>query len=558
MAETLPSIVLTGASGFVGRNFLAAARERFRIFAFARRPQHSVGVPYHPNVHWIQVDIGHREALATVMGHVREQGGADFFIHLAAHYDFENEERPEFEHTNVNGTRFVLEQAQELGLKRFIFASSIAACNFPAPGVALTEETPADADFPYARSKRAGEKMVRAAAGDFPCSIVRLAAVYSDWCEYAPLYVFLSTWLSGGWKARILGGRGKSAVPYIHTRDINRMLFTILRRTDELPHLATYIASPDGATTHLDLFALATRFHFRRQVEPIRFPKPLAHVGVIGRDLLGRLIGRRPFERPWMMKYVDLALTVDASRTRRELGWAPMPRLHILRRILFLIEKMKSEPQEWFVRNETAMKRPPARPALAIHDAMMEAKEAIVDAITAYIQSPVREERFPNYTRIRFEELNWYVNIVYELLMAAVRTGDRSLLLLYLRDLARRRFEMGFPAPELCDALLAISDITVEELLYKPEVAAFEDVVRDSLTLSVALAIDGVQDAYEDFDGSGDALPGDDREQAASLHELESRVARLNAFYRPFSSPVATTPASTASTAETSTEVVRQ
>ena len=34
----------------------------------------------------------------------------------------------------------------------------------------------------------------------------------ANWCEYAPLYVFLSTWLSKKWNARILGGRGASAI----------------------------------------------------------------------------------------------------------------------------------------------------------------------------------------------------------------------------------------------------------------------------------------------------------------------------------------------------------
>lgn len=35
-----------------------------------------------------------------------------------------------------------------LGLERFIFASSAAACDFPRPGTALTEESPPDADHP--------------------------------------------------------------------------------------------------------------------------------------------------------------------------------------------------------------------------------------------------------------------------------------------------------------------------------------------------------------------------------------------------------------------------
>ena len=426
MAGTLPSLIVTGASGIVGRSFLQATQDSFRLFAIARRPQSSVGVPRHPNLRWIQVDIGNDEALSRVTEHIAEQGGADYLLHLAAHYDFENEPRPEFEHTNINGTRNVLEQASRLEIEHFIFASSVAACEFPSPDSAITEQSAPDADFPYAHSKRIGEEMVKRYSDRFICSIVRLAAVFSDWCEYAPLYVFLSTWLSSSWNSRILGGRGQSAVPFIHTRDLNRLFLTLLRRGHELSPHGTYIASPDGATSHLQLYRLATRFHFGKAVEPVLMPRPLAWAGVVARDLLGKLIGNRPFERPWMMEYLDRSLTIDASSTRQVLDWQPTPRFHILRPLPFLIEKMVSKHREWVDRNEFAMKRPPERPALVIHDAMLQAREAIVDAIAAYLQSPVRHSRFPNYTHMDGQELRWHIGLIYGLLTAAVRTGDRT------------------------------------------------------------------------------------------------------------------------------------
>lgn len=528
----LPSLVVTGASGIVGRSFLEAAQDRFHIYAIARRPQKRAGVANHPNVRWIQVDIGNAAALERVTANIKAGGGADALIHLAAYYDFENVETPEYAHTNVNGTRNVLEQARALEVKHFLFASSVAACRFPEPGSVITEDTCLDAGFPYARSKKVGEEMVREYCRLFTCSIVRLAAVFSDWCEYAPLYVFLSTWLSRKWNARILGGKGLSAVPYIHTRDLNRLFFTLLDRGPELPRYGIYNASPDGATTQRDIFDLATRFHFDRPLKPILFPRALALPGVIARDALGRMIGRRPFERAWMLRYIDRQLIVDSSHTRKLLGWEPTPRRHILRRILFLLAKMKSNPNEWRVRNERVLKRPPERPALVIHDAMMEAREAIVDGIAAYLQSPVRLDRFPNYGQMSSEEITWYTGIVYELLMAAVRTGDRTLLLNYIHDLARRRFARGFPPSEVCDALLVISEITVGELLYKPEVADYKDSVRDWIALSIALAIDGVQDAYDTVKESSDSateLP----ESPDGGRDLEEIVEKLNAFYRP-------------------------
>jgi hypothetical protein len=84
----------------------------------------------------------------------------------------------------------------------------------------------------------------------------------------------------------------------------------------------------------------------------------------------------------------------------------------------------------------------------------------------------------------------------------------------------------------VCDALLATSEVTVEELLYKPELSDFRQSVRDWIALSIALAIDGVQDAYDDFrpDPGSAATPGSDPTETD--RELEDVVEKLNSFYR--------------------------
>ena len=50
--------------------------------------------------------------------------------------------------------------------------------------------------------------------------------------------------------------------------------------------------------------------------------------------------------------------------------------------------------------------------------------------------------------------------------------------LLGCRDLAGQRFAGGFPVSEMCDALLAFSEIVVGELLYKPELADYKQELR--------------------------------------------------------------------------------
>jgi len=57
MNKLLPGIVVTGASGFIGRHFVIAVSGKIRLFCIARRSQKEAGVPHNDNTHWLQADI---------------------------------------------------------------------------------------------------------------------------------------------------------------------------------------------------------------------------------------------------------------------------------------------------------------------------------------------------------------------------------------------------------------------------------------------------------------------------------------------------------------------
>ncbi len=497
MDMSLPGIVVTGASGFVGRNFLEAATGKYRLFCLARRSQREAGIPKNDNIHWTQVDIGKWDTLRDVVTRVKDNGGADFVLHLAAYYDFSNTDNPEYESTNIRGTRNVLKLAQQIGTKRFLFASSVAACEFPQQGQALNEDSVADANFPYARSKRSGEEMMKQYSEWFPCTVFRLAAVFSDWCEYPPLYIFLGTWLSRSWNARILGGRGESAVPYIHVHDLVKLFLRVIEKSDTLPRLCTYLASPNGSVSHLDLFRTATRYYYGQDTKPILFPRFLAIPGVAARQAIRHLAGREPAERLWMMKYIDRKLTVDASRTHQELGWEPTPRYGILRRLLFVIERMKNHSDAWRLRNELAARRIAQRPNLIIYDALVKSREDLIEEIIQYLQAPESRTRFRKHQEMDDNVLRWYVTLVYQLTATTVRTRDRTLMRNYGQIIAYRRFVEGVDVKEVSDVMTSIGDIIAKALRARMEMKDIEQRIYDNITMTFQLAADEIEDSYE-------------------------------------------------------------
>jgi len=534
MNETLPGIMVTGASGFIGRHFVIAVSEKFRLFCIARRSQKEVGIPYHKNIHWLQLDITNQKNLHNAFMYIKDHGGAEYVLHLAGYYDFTMKENPAYEQINVTGTRYVLDMSKLLGIKRFIFSSSVAACKFPSHNNVLTEKSPIDADFPYARSKRIEEEIIQKYAKVFPCSIVRLAAVYSDWCEYPMLYLLLNYWLSGKrLMSKILTGRGESSIPYIHIKDVIKLFLRIIEISDTLPHLGVYNASPQGSVSHNELFKTATRYFFGGDIKPFLMPKPLAALGLIVISFLGWLNGKKTLEQPWMAGYIDKKLPVDASATYKALNWKPTPRYHILRRLLFLTEKKNSHPNNWTFRNEVLIRKVAFRKSTEIYDILSELRESLVDKIIQEVIKPENEQRFPNYRKMYPELLKWYIILNYQLVAATVRSRDRSIIPIYAREIAFKRYMDGFKAKEVKDIMFLIGKTMKDSLLTRPELKGSKRQVDDYIILTSQLAADEFEDAYEILTDQPpehmDSMK--DIAQLISIENLKRIVRQLEDFY---------------------------
>jgi nucleoside-diphosphate-sugar epimerase len=503
----LPRIVISGASGFVGRHLLDALKGRYKIFAMARRSQRQCGAPVHPNILWHRVDIGDMDALSTIFRRIKDGGGAELFLHLAAYYDFTGEEHPEYWRTNVTGLRNVLELCKPLRLKKFIFASSTAASKFPLPGKALNESSPPDGDHVYARTKGIGEEMLKEYADTVPSCIVRFAAMFSDWCEYPPLFMFLGSWLEETWTSRVLAGKGISAIPYLHIRDAITMLRKLIDQINTIEQGEVLIASNDGAVNHLQLFEAATLAFFGQRKKPVLMPKVLCRPGIHLRRFFGNFSGHRPFESPWMCRYIDLQMNVDSNKTRQRLNWKPRPRLEMVRRIPFMVENFRAEPAEWYHRNTAALKELPLVTHLKIYQLMKAHEREIETAFNNRIFGPEGEERFATYRSLTTEEQLWSNRQLLLQLMNSIRTRDKALFKNYCQDLAEHRFEQGFTVQEVCDAVTVMNNVCIKILGEDSTTKELhKTALKDYITMTVQFGIDEVQEVFEQW-GEGEYQP---------------------------------------------------
>ncbi len=163
-------ILVTGASGFIGRAVVTAFAQRGdALRAAVRRP------PQPPLPAAIEV-VQHAD-LAQPIDWRPLLDGVDQVIHLAGIAHIGRGVAPElYDRVNRLATAQLAAAAAAAGVRHFVFVSSIRAQSGPAADHALTERDPAAPTDAYGRSKLAAEAAVRAAG--VPFTILRPVLLY--------------------------------------------------------------------------------------------------------------------------------------------------------------------------------------------------------------------------------------------------------------------------------------------------------------------------------------------------------------------------------------------
>lgn len=163
-------VLVTGASGFIGRAVVAAfAQAGHRLRAAVRRPPQ----PAFPD----GVEVMQHPDLAQPVDWRPLLDGVDQVIHLAGIAHIGRGVPPElYDRVNRLATDELARAAARAGVSRFVFVSSIRAQSGPAADHALSERDPAAPIDPYGRSKLAAEGAVAAAGLAF--TILRPVLLY--------------------------------------------------------------------------------------------------------------------------------------------------------------------------------------------------------------------------------------------------------------------------------------------------------------------------------------------------------------------------------------------
>src|SRR5664280_671187 len=162
-------ILVTGASGFIGRPLVAALlRAGYAVRAVTRR---QVSFPD-------SVEVANIPDFMDPIDWNPILRGVDFIVHLAgmAHSRVADTASSEFDQINWMATQQLAQAAKEVGIDRFIYISSVRAQVGASAVQAIREQDEPRPTNQYGRSKLAAEQAIQAAG--VPFTIFRPVVVY--------------------------------------------------------------------------------------------------------------------------------------------------------------------------------------------------------------------------------------------------------------------------------------------------------------------------------------------------------------------------------------------
>jgi dihydroflavonol-4-reductase len=303
-------VLVTGASGFVGWHVARLLLERgYKVRALVR---FSSVVP-ELDVERAEGDLRDRASLD------RAASGCSLLFHVAADYRLWSKNPDELYHSNVEGTRNILESARSAGIERIAYTSTVGCIGVPGGGIG-DETQPVSIGMmsgAYKRSKFLAEQVaLEYAAAGLPVVIVNPTAPMGDHdFKPTPTGQIVADFLKGAMPAFIDTG-----LNVVDVRDValGHLLASERGRPGE-----RYILGSENLTLRQILGELADITG--RKAPSIQLPYGVAYAAGVITTAMARVTGRPPRAPLDAVRMARKKMWVSHEKAARELGYSPQP-----------------------------------------------------------------------------------------------------------------------------------------------------------------------------------------------------------------------------------------
>jgi len=311
------TVVVTGATGFIGSHVVRALRRRgVRVRAVVRSATR--GLEPEPDLEMVTVpDVGAPVRWSPILE------GVDGVVHLAgrAHVlgEMSSDDVDLYRRTNVVGTRQLADAAARAGVKKFVFVSSSRAMGaYTAPSEAWSEDSPCRPDDVYGRTKLQAEQALEAIVAETGLNtiILRPPLVYGPGVGANMLELF-----------RLIERGMPLPLGMVRNR---RSLLYVGNLTDAIIHAlespsatsAKFLVS-DGDSVSTAELARRIAAALRRPARVWSIPPALLRAAARIGDALERSVGTALPITTANVDRLTQSLVLDTGRIRADLGWRP-------------------------------------------------------------------------------------------------------------------------------------------------------------------------------------------------------------------------------------------
>jgi 2-alkyl-3-oxoalkanoate reductase len=308
--SALPQRVLvTGASGFVGRHVVVALQRRGVMVRAQGR--NVAAIPRLDRVQPIRASL---EDAATLLS---AANACDAIVHCAA-LSAPWGKRAAFVAANVTGTANVIAAAVAAGVPRLVHVSSPAVCFTGDDLHNATEDAPIPTRHLswYGQTKAVAEQLVRDASRTLECVTLRPKAIYGP--GDAALVPRLIAAAERGRLRQI--GDGRNLVDITFVDDVVNSILCALSTTRGLGEIFTITGGQ-----HVALWPLINELlrGLGRPALAGRVSLPVAMHAARAMELLASVTGREPTLTRYSVAILARTQTYDISRARELLGFVP-------------------------------------------------------------------------------------------------------------------------------------------------------------------------------------------------------------------------------------------
>lgn len=311
----MPSILITGSSGFIGSFLVEEGLQRnFTVYAGIRRSS-SKKYLNDSRIQFVELDFSFRESLAETLSALKVSGiRFDYIVHNAGITKARRKE--DFFRINTACTQHFVNALIETGMvpKKFLYMSSLAAYGPGNPGtmqpVSLQDE-PHPAGM-YGQSKLNAEKWIQS-LDQFPYLIFRPTGVYGP---REKDYFFMIQMIRKGLEPYI--GSKDQALTFIYVKDLARLTYDAL--LSPVVQGAYFVS--DGNVYSAEEFNQIVKAYL--QVKTIPFVIPARVVGVVAcclEKMAGLWNGNPMLNRDKYRILISKNWQCDSSPLERDFGF---------------------------------------------------------------------------------------------------------------------------------------------------------------------------------------------------------------------------------------------